>query len=67
MDIGGIAMELTTIHGMITGKELMENIITFRKAASRVLVGACLNNEGDIICPKCDCPREFCKCQQAKD
>ena len=46
----------------MAGENLMEAITTTREEALMLLMGACLTDEGDIICLECNLPNECCNC-----
>ena len=55
-------MELETARDIMTGKRLMDSVNTTREEAIMLLMGACLTDEGDIICLQCSLPNECCEC-----
>lgn len=57
-------MELSTARDITTGKKLIESINIFEKEeVIMLLMGACLTDEGDIVCLKCGLLNECCECQ----
>ncbi len=56
-------MELDIAYDIVTGKARLEDNIDITDAeAIQLLMGACLTDEGDIICLKCGLANECCKC-----
>jgi len=57
-------MELEMARDIVTGKKLIDNIDVFETGEiMMLLMGACLTDEGDIICLKCNLANECCECQ----
>lgn len=55
-------MELNLARDVTAGKNLMEAITMTREEALMLLMGACLTDEGDIVCLKCNRNNECCEC-----
>jgi len=55
-------MELEMARDIMTGKKLIDILNTTKEEAVMLLMGACLTDEGDIICLECSLPNECCKC-----
>lgn len=54
-------MELEDAHAIIEGRGQVENISVAE--GMQLMMGACLTDDGDIICLKCGLPNECCLCE----
>jgi len=57
-------MELSLAHDVVTGKNIIEAITITREESLMLLMGACLTDEGDIVCLECGFQNECCICHE---
>ena len=56
-------MDLNVAYDIVTGKARLEDVTNITDGeALHLLMGACLTDEGDIVCLKCGLFNECCSC-----
>jgi len=56
-------MDLNVAYDIVTGNARLEDVVNITDGeALQLLMGACLTDEGDIVCLKCGNFNECCRC-----
>ena len=56
-------MDLNLAYDIMSGNARVEDVVNITDGeALQLLMGACLTNEGDIVCLRCGLLNECCRC-----
>jgi MoaA/NifB/PqqE/SkfB family radical SAM enzyme len=56
-------MDLNVAYGIVNGNARFEDFVNITdEEALQLIMGACLTDEGDIVCLKCGYLNECCSC-----